>query len=273
VRAKNRSPRPLDMRGFFLAVTAVVASMSASNLACPLFAATSDAHLVAPSRYFDFGRVKKGERISHCFEIGNDGGAALHISGMSMSYSGMSARVSASIAPKKSARLCIGLDTSALDLDVNARTSIALDDPTQPHVAFLLHGYVSEPIDLIPMSAVFASVFQGEGAERHISIVNNQDQPLEIRAIEKQGPHFDADIAVREPGRVFDFIARIDPATPPGRYTELAYLLSDPGFPRIRIAINIFVKTEVYAIPSSVDFGILDRARFGGFAGARGGTD
>ena len=183
------------------------------------------------------------------------------MTGMSFTYPGMKGRGTGLIAPGSTGRLCLDLDTSSLNLKVDARATVTFDDPDEQRLVFDLRGFVSKPIDLMPM-AVFADIYEGDGAERHIKIVNNEPNALAIQKIEKQGTHFDATVKTVEEGRVFDFIARIDPSTPPGRYGEFAYLnTNSPNWPRIRIGINILVKREIYALPQALNFGEFSLAQ------------
>lgn len=245
---------------FFVAIV-FLAGFFADLGGWPALAADSGGHVVAKARSFDFGKVSQGETVSHCFEFSNTGPGELQINRMSFSLPGMKGRASRSIAAGAVGRLCLDLDTSSLNLAVDARADLTLSDPSTPRLGFDVRGFVSRPIDLMPM-AVFADIFEGEGAERHIKIVNNKAAPLAIGKIEKDGTHFDAAVTTLEQGRVYDFVARIDPATPSGRYGEFAYLVTnDPTTPRIRIGINILVKRDIYALPQAVDFGALSLDR------------
>src|SRR5689334_9384109 len=236
-----------------VAVAACLAFWTAPSLAA--------GNLIASDRSFDFGKVRQGENISHCFPLSNTGTKALRMTGMSFTYPGMKGRGTGLMAPASAGQLCLDLDTSSLNLDVDARALVTFDDPDAQQLAFDLRGFVSKPIDLMPM-AVFADIYAGEGAERHIKIVNNEPKALAIRKIEKQGTHFDATVTTVEDGRVFDFVARIDPSVPPGRYGEFAYLVTnDQNWPRIRIGINILVKQEIYALPQALDFGKVSLAQ------------
>ena len=227
---------------------------------CSLHAADAPHAVVAEPRY-DFGTLRQGEKAAHCFAIRNDGSAPLELSEMELSHPGMTARGSAGIVPGQAGQLCIDLDTSNLSLEVNAIAQVALNDPAQPRLKLVLHGRVQQSIDLIPYSAVLAAVFKGESAERHVRIVNNEAEPLEILRLEPEGTHFKARLQTVEPGRVYDLVVDIPPDVPPGRYGDFVYLHTDnQKFARLRVGVNIFVKTDVYAFPEEIDFGDVSAA-------------
>lgn len=218
-------------------------------------------HAVVSEPRYDFGTLRQGQQTSHCFAIRNDGSAPLEIREMALSLPGMTARGSAAIASGQAGQVCVDLDTSSLSLDVNATTVVAINDPVQPRIRLVLHGRVQQPIDLIPSAAVFAAVFKGERAERHVRIVNNEAEPLEILRLEPKGEHFKSRLETVDPGRLYDLVVDIPPDVPPGRYAEFVYLdTNDQKFARLRVGVNIFVKTDVYTFPEKVDFGGVSAA-------------
>ncbi len=246
------------MKRAFLFVAA--AAFLLSGFAAALAAAPGP-RFVAPVRGFDFGKVKRGATISHCFRVSNAGTGVLKILGMTFTYPGMTARVKALIPPGKTRPLCIDLKTTTLDLGVRARALLRLNDPAHPQIAFTLRGFVSRPIDFIP-PAVFATFFKGEGAQKRIEIVNNERKPLAIKGIEREGKHFRAKIVAVKPGRVYDLLVRIPRDTPPGRYIENAQLsTNDPRHPRLRVGVFILVLRDLYAMPEKIDFGTLSLAQ------------
>jgi hypothetical protein len=108
-------------------------------------------------------------------------------------------------------------------------------------------GVVKAPIDLIPMGAVFAAVWKGESAEQSVTIVNNLPTPLQVRGLETEGQHFTAKLVTQKPDKVYKVIVAVPHDVPPGRYTGFVYVDTDSArFSRIRLGVNIFVKTEMY---------------------------
>ena len=251
-----------DSKLAILIASGLLACSAALLLGNGALQAADAPHAVVSEPRYDFGALRQGEKVSHCFAIRNDGSVPLEISRMALSLPGMTARSSSVISPGESDQICIDLDTSSLSLEINATARLDLNDPAQPRITLVLHGRVKQPIDMLPLSAVFAAVFKGEGAERHVRIENNEPEPLNILRLEPEGEHFKAAINTLEAGRVYDLVVDIPPDVPSGRYGEFVNLDTDnQKFPRLRVGVNIFVKTDVYAFPEAVDFGVVSVAQ------------
>ena len=251
----TKSPRP--DRGLL----ALAAALALSCLRSQVWAAVSP-KAVVPAPKYDFGIVKQGEKVSHCFQLRNEGTAPLTTSRMELSLPAMTARATASIAPGKTGQICVELGTSSLSLKVNAQALLIVNDPAQPRIPLVLTGVVQAPIDLVPMGAVFAALWKGERAERSVTIVNNQPDPLHVRGLETEGEHFAARLVTVKPDKAYKVIVEVPPDVPPGRYTGFVYINTDSArFSRIRLGVNILVKDEIYTFPGSVAFGTVNLAQ------------
>jgi hypothetical protein len=215
-----------------------------------------------PAASYDFGTVKQGEKVSHCFELRNQGSAPLKIEKMQLTFPKMTARAAGSIPPGKSGTVCIDLGTDDLSLKVKAQAAVFVNDPHQPQIPLVLTGVVKAPIDLVPMGAVLASVWKGDGGERTVTIVNNRPQPLHIRGIETEGQHFTARIETEKSGQVYKLAVSIPRDLAPGHYIGSVYINTDSTrYARIRIPINILVKNEIYTFPLGVNFRTINLAQ------------
>src|SRR5262245_60899681 len=171
---------------------------------------------------------------------------------------GMKARFNRVIAPGEEARITLEWDTNDVKGEVRGEAVLRLNDPDQPTVTLTLSGVVKLPVEVRPFPAVFFSVWKGESAERRVTIVHNEERPLNILGLKPDGNHFVASLQTVEPGMTYSLLVKIPPETPPGRYTEAVYLESDhPALPRLKIAVNVFVKTDIYMSPEIVDFGVV----------------
>jgi hypothetical protein len=224
--------------------------------------AASSPKAVVPAPNYDFGTIRQGEKVSHCFELANRGTASLKTGQMELSLPDMTARATASIAPGKTGQVCVELGTSSLSLKVTARVLVILNDLTQPRIPLVLTGVVKAPIDLVPMGAVFAAVWKGERAERSVMIVNNQPKPLHVRGLETEGQYFTAKLVTEKADQVYKVTVEVPPNAPPGRYTGFLYVDTDDArFSRIRLGVNIFIKDEIYTFPGGVAFGTVNLAQ------------
>jgi uncharacterized protein DUF1573 len=209
----------------------------------------------APVQSYDFGAVKKGEKVSHCFRLENRGSAPLKLDQMQLTLPDMTARVPASIPAGKGAQVCVEFGTSTLSLKVRAQALLFTNDPAQPRIPLLITGVVKAPIDFIPMGAVFAAVWKGEGGQGTVTIVNNQPKPLQVRGLNVEGQDFKARLETQKAGEVYKLVVTVPPDLAPGYYAGTAYVNTDSaGYARIGIPINILVKNEIYTFPLAINF-------------------
>lgn len=246
-------------------ILSVIAAMM-TLLAGPSAAAEALApNALYPVRTYDFGTVRQGEKISHCFVVRNQGKAPLTITGMQLPSPEIIARGPASVAPGQEGKVCVDLDTTSMSRAIHTWVIVFSNDPIVPKLPLYINGVVNAPIDMIPYSTVFASLFKGESAQRGVIVVNKQKKPLKILGLETQGQHFKATIKTRKPGQIYEVAIEIPPTVPLGRYKEFAYLKTDsPERPRLAITINLLIKDDIYAFPTEVDFGKVNKGLFEG---------
>src|SRR5262245_14299524 len=205
-----------------------------------------------------FGTVLQGSKVVHSFTLRNDGTAPLTIRRVDLSEHSMKARFAPLIPPGKEGQVRVEWDTDQIAGEVEAEAVVRFEEPARPGLTFVLKGIVTPAIEFLPYPAVFASVFAGEGAERRVRIVNHEDRPLAIRRVISDSPHFAASLVTLEPGRLYELRVEVPKSVPPGRYAEALSLDTDhPARGRIPIAVNLFVKTELYADPEAIDFGVV----------------
>lgn len=217
---------------------------------------------IVPASTYDFGTVKQGTKVSHCFEVRNQGAAPLKIEKMQLTYPQMTARATGSIKPGGSGQICIDLGTDDLSLKVKPQATVFVNDPEQGAFTLALTGVVQAPVDLVPMSAVLASTWKGETGEKSISIVNNRTKPLTVRGIDTEGQHFKARIETEKPGQVYKLVVTVPGDVAPGYYTGAVFVNTDSArYARIRVPVNILVKNEIYTFPLVVNFHSVDLAQ------------
>jgi hypothetical protein len=216
----------------------------------------------APVKSYDFGTVKKGEKVSHCFRLENHGSAALKIEHMQLTLPEMTARVPGSISAGKDAKVCVQFGTSSLGLKIRAQALLFTNDPAQPRIPLLMTGVVKGPIDLLPMPAVFAAVWKGEGGQGTVTIVNNQPKPLQVSGLEVESQDFKARLETNKAGEVYKVVVTITRDLGPGYYTGTVYVNTNTaGYERVGIPVNILVRNEIYTFPLAVNFGSVSLAQ------------
>jgi Protein of unknown function (DUF1573) len=206
----------------------------------------------------DFGVVKQGDRLSHAFQIWNTGETALHIDKVEMSVSGLTSRFRPEVVPGEAVPITLEWNTTGFSGDVDATAIVYTSDLKQPQVELRLKATVKPPIEFDPFPAFFFTAYQDESPEKHIRIVNNEENPLELGRVEAPANHYIAQLNTIRPGQEFELTMKVRPGVPFGRYTEPIYIETNVSSrPRLQIQANLFVKPELYAFPENIDFGAV----------------
>ncbi len=244
-------------------LTVLVAVIIFSVMEIADISAANAPRAVISSSTHDFGTVNSGETVVHAFTLQNQGTAPLsYVRDPELFMPGMTVRFGREILPGEAGTVTVEWDTSKVRDEVEGKVILHLNDPAQPQVTLLLRGVVTSPIDYVPMPAVFFSVFHKETAERGVMIINNEEHPLTITQLEPDGEHFVASIRTVEIGKVFELRVTVPPNVSPGRYREAVYLHTDnPTRPRLKIAVNVLVKSDVFVSPPDVIFGQVNMAQ------------
>jgi hypothetical protein len=209
----------------------------------------------------DFGPVEPGGTVSHTFTIRNAGTAPLRILSVDTSQPGMVARFTDLVAPGEAGRITVVWTPTGTTGPLSGEVVAHVSDPQRRRVTFTLTAVLRRSIGVLPSPDVFVTLYDDETAERRVTIVNNEERPLQITGLRSKGEHFTAAVAAVEPGRTYEVIVTVPPGLPSGRYVEELYVDTDhPLLGPVRLAVNTLVKDGLYANPEVIDFGHLSLA-------------
>lgn len=243
----------------FLAASLAAAPVSATSPVTPAAAATPRAVLREPP--YDFGSVRKGEKIVHAFRIHNGGNAKLEFKGASLSMPGMSCKVSPPLEPGADGTISVEWATGKVQGRLRGTVDVATNDPANPSIILALSGRVVGPLDVDPLPAVFLSTFRNEGVRRELSLTSNEPGIVALRAEPAPGARYEASLEPVEKGRRWRLTVGAAPGTPPGRYDETLRLVSDsPAIGTVDLPVHLYVKADLYANPDDLDFGDISLA-------------
>jgi hypothetical protein len=210
---------------------------------------------------FDFGRVRKGEKVVHAFRIHNGGNAKLEFKGASLSMPGMSCRISPPLEPGADGTISVEWATGQVQGRLRGTVNVATNDPANPSIDLALSGRVVGPLDIDPIPGVFLSTFRDEGVRRELTLTSNEPGKVVLRAEPVRGAHYAASLQPAEAGRTWKLTVGAAPQTPPGRYDETLRLVSDsPAIGTVDLPVHVYVKADLYANPDDVDFGDIPLA-------------
>jgi hypothetical protein len=210
---------------------------------------------LGPTEY-DFGGVRRGAKVAWTFRLHNAGHTPLELTGVHFSKPGMTARLPEKVEPGADGTISLEWTTDRVQGSVRGVAVVDTNDPHARSVTLTLTGTVHGPLDIEPVPAVFLSAFRGEDLRRELTLRSNQPGPVTLRLHARDGEHYVANLEPVEPGRSWRLTVKPAPGTPPGRYEETLTIESDdPAIGRLRLAVNVFVKADVYANPDVIHFG------------------
>lgn len=209
----------------------------------------------------EFGRVVQGEVVERAFPVTNEGNAPLTLKFSAVSMPGLKVRYQRSVAPGEQTKITLTLDTSGSKGEVRGQVLFRSNDPAQPETFLSLVGTVAPPVEILPHPAVYFSVYPGESLERSVTFVNNQDSPVNVLSLEKQGQHFDARLETVEAGRKYKVHITVPEKVEPGRYRERVLLKTDASEGKAYpVAVNVFVKPDLFVFPDLITYGTVSTA-------------
>jgi uncharacterized protein DUF1573 len=218
---------------------------------------------LGPTQY-DFGSVRRGEKVVWTFRLRNVGDTPLELIGVHFSRPGMTARLPGLIEAAGDGTISLEWATDRVQGSVRGVAVVQTNDPHAPSVTLVLAGTVHAPIDIEPIPAVFLSAFSGEDVRRELTLRSNQPGPVTLQLDPDGATHYVAALEPIEPGRSWRLTVKPAPGTRPGRYEESLRIASnDPAIGQLDLAVHVFVKADVYTNPDEIDFGeiSLDRIR------------
>jgi len=173
-----------------------------------------------------------------------------------LSQPGMTARLTPAGDHDDQLGLTVTWNTSSLDGPVESEALVRWSDQSYAPVRLTVRGTVTPVIALEPFPAVFFSVYQDEGGEGMVKIINHDDRPLEITQLEPLGSHFTAHVRTVVPGQEYALVVNVPAGTEFGRFQEGVVIHTNQTVrPEVPVAVNVFVKPDLYASPEVVDFG------------------
>jgi Protein of unknown function (DUF1573) len=208
---------------------------------------------------FNFGKVKQGEKITHKFQVKNEGTAPLLLDRVDFNLPTLTAKFKPEIPPGGEGFIQVDWNTTSFSGPIDLEAELSSNDPVQPKFTFTLSGLIDPVIEVDPISGAYISLYPDEKKEQTLHIINHEQQPLKISSVEKQGTHFTASLKEVQPGNSYDLTITVPAGTRPGRYEEgLLLHTNHPKFSKVPVGVNVLVMRDLHAFPEIVDFKGID---------------
>src|SRR5262249_50751347 len=205
----------------------------------------SEPHAAFNPTEYDFGDIRRGEKVTRIFRLHNGGDTPLKLTAVRFDMPGMSARLPGTVAPGEDAAVVLEWATDRVQGSVRAVAVVETNDPRAASVPLRLAGTVHGPLDIEPVPAVFLSAFRGEDVRRELTLRSNQLGRVTMRLAAQRGVHHVARLETIELGRSWRLTVKPAAGTPPGRYEETLELQSsDAAIGTLRLPVHVLVKAD-----------------------------
>ena len=212
----------------------------------------------------DFGAVNKGQRITHEFQIRNDGDAVLQITDVRPSCGCTVAEYDKTVAPGATGKVKATVDTRNFKGGIAKAVRVFTNDAANPQIDLVIKANVKSQIEVSPGYARFIAV-HGEPNAKSVQRVWSKEKPdLKILDAKSPYPHVkvsyaEATVDEREggvSGSQWRVTVELDTDAPVGPMADYIDVTTDhPERQTIRIPVSGFVRPVLSVTPRVADFG------------------
>ena len=212
----------------------------------------------------DFGVVNKGQRVTHEFQIRNDGEATLQITEVRPSCGCTVAEYDKTVAPGATGKVTATVDTRNFKGGIAKSVRVFTNDPANPQIDLVIKANVKSQVEVDPGYARFIAVY-GEPQKTSVQSVWSGDTG-DLKILRAESPYPFVKVSYREAqdderaqgakGRQWQIEVKLDKNAPVGPMADFIVLTTDhPKLQTLRIPISGFVRPVMSVTPRIADFG------------------
>lgn len=220
---------------------------------------------VQPIKEFDM--IPKGEKISHAFEIRNEGTSTLELTNVRPACGCTIADYDKTIPPGKVGLVRTKLETANFTGPISKSIAVFTNDPENPKLQLVIKATVKPYIGVEPGFARFIYV-QGEEVRPITQTIWSEDGS-DFKIVEAKPPFDYLTAKIHEakpeerkadkPGRQWRVELHLDPNAEVGPLSKyLDVTVSHPKQQVVKIPVSGFVRPRQWVTPASLDFGQLE---------------
>ena len=144
----------------------------------------------------DFGLVNKGQRITHEFEIRNDGDATLEITGVRPSCGCTVAEFDKTVAVGAIGKVKATVDTRNFKGGIAKSVRVFTNDPQNPQIDLVIKANVRSRVEVDPGYARFIAVY-GEPQKTSVQSVWSEDEK-DLKILKAESPYSFVKVSYRQ---------------------------------------------------------------------------
>ncbi|NDE15661.1 DUF1573 domain-containing protein [bacterium] len=210
---------------------------------------------------FDFGRVKRGEKLSHRFTFKNVGKGPLKVHGVHAACGCTAAEVNTDkeYAPQESGAIDVTFDTTDFNGSIIKAVTVMTNERHVPDRTLSIRATVVSEFDVTPPLADFGPILSQEGGTRQIIIKPQPGQRLAIDKIRFNAESLNVSSTTKDGAYVLNIELKKD--LDPGFLKETVYVKnSSKSLPELRIPVRATVRGSIEIEPRYLEFGAISPA-------------
>jgi hypothetical protein len=130
---------------------------------------------------------------------------------------------------------------------------VSTNDPSQPNLTLALEGTATTEIEVRPRRIYARDLVPGQVNVRHVEIVSNTEEPVELGDVTSGSPLVEAEVETVEEGSRFRLVVRTKPNMPKGRtFGQIQVKTNSEKVPTLRVPFHYEVVGEVSVIPREI---------------------
>lgn len=212
----------------------------------------------------DFGVVNKGQRVTHEFQIRNDGEATLEITGVRPSCGCTVAEFDKTVAPGETGKVMATVDTRNFKGGIAKSVRVFTNDSQNPQIDLVIKANVRSQVEVDPGYARFIAVY-GEPQKTSVQTLWSEDHE-DLKILKAESPYPFVKVTYRQvkedeesrdsSGRQWQIEVALDKNAPVGPLADFVVVTtSHPKLKTLRIPVSGFVRPVMSVTPRIADFG------------------
>lgn len=205
---------------------------------------------------FDFGTVKRGQKLTATFVFKNNGKGSLTIQGVQSACDcTTSDAVKGKVfAPGESGSLDVVFDTKDYSGKITKALTVITNERPMPDRTLTITAIVNSDVDAYPPLADFGDVVLNQTPQQTIHLKNNMKTELKIEKIRYNEEYLD--VGYTKDGREFAIYVKLKPTAPIGFLKDTIWIRNNSNaLPEMPIPVRASIRGQIAATPTYIEFG------------------
>lgn len=205
---------------------------------------------------FDFGQVKRGQKLPAKFTFKNTGKGTLTIQGVQASCDCTTADAAKgkTFAPGDSGAIEVLFDTTDYSGKVTKGLTVITNERSMPDRTLTITATVNSDVEANPPLADFGEVVLNQSPQQNIHLKNNMKTELKIDKVRFNAEFLDVGYA--KEGREFVIYIKLKPTAPIGFFKDTVWIKNNStALPEMPIPVRATIRGQIAVTPAYIEFG------------------